>query len=236
NNLEFGGTAIFDTPTEIGQVFLGYRAWRPDSFGSTGLGVQGYYGPGGLFDHDNDEDYNATRPGADANYLYFRVIAERATKLPFGSDWRQEPVDSVFSWRAAVTYQWADSRLLPSEQLGVGGYATVRGYDERLVNGDDGWIINNELRTPAFRIGNLLGTPRSYDTIQFLAFSDYGAARTPEADFDLVSVGAGLRFTVSTHFQFRFDYGFRLTEKDRSIESESGGKSSRAHLAALLSF
>jgi hemolysin activation/secretion protein len=246
NNLEFGVLRPLTTPpTKILQFMLGYRAWRPDSWGSTAAGVQGFYSPGNLVHGNEDEDFNATRPGADANYLYFRLLAERATKLPFGEDWKQRPVDDLFSWHFAATWQWADSRLLPSEQLGLGGYATVRGYDERLVNGDDGWIINNELRTPAWKIGNLLGTADTYDTIQFLAFFDYGAARNPKtdldlgariADVDLASVGAGLRFNVSTHFQFRFDYGFRLTEKDLSIAEGVSAKSSRAHMAALVSF
>jgi hemolysin activation/secretion protein len=236
NNLEFGVVSLFDTPTEIGQFVVGYRAWRPDPFGSTALGLQGYYSPGDLFSHNDDDDFDATRPGTDANYLYLRVLAERATKLPLGPDWRQKRLDEVFAWHIAGTYQWADSQLLPSEQLGLGGYATVRGYDERVVNGDDGWVINNELRSPAYRIGNLTGKAGAYDTLQFLIFSDYGAARSPEADFDLVSVGGGVRFNVSTHFQFRFDYGWQLTDKGLSSATTTSGKDSRAHLAALLSF
>jgi hemolysin activation/secretion protein len=236
NNLEFGVVSLFNTPTEIGQFAVGYRGWRPDPFGSTALGIQGFYSPGDLFTHNDDTDFALTRRGTDANYVYFRVLAERATKLPLGRNWRQSRLDEVFAWHIAGTYQWADSQLLPSEQLGIGGYATVRGYDERSVNGDDGWVINNELRTPAFRIGNLTGKHGSYDTLQFLLFSDYGAARSPEADFDLVSVGAGLRFNVSTHFQFRFDYGWQLTDKGLSSASTGQAKDSRAHLAALLSF
>jgi hemolysin activation/secretion protein len=235
NNLEFGVISIFNVPTEIAQVVAGYRAYRSDSFGSTSAGIQGYYSPGDLTRHNEDDNFNQTRPGSDANYLYFRILASRGTKLPFGQNWRQRDISQLFSWHIAGTYQWADSRLLPSEQLGLGGYATVRGYEERAVNGDDGWIINNELRTPAFPLGRLLGGPRD-DTLQFLLFSDYGGARSPEADFDLVSVGGGLRFNISTHFQFRFDYGWQLTDKGLSSFSTEGKKDSRAHMAALLSF
>jgi hemolysin activation/secretion protein len=236
NNLEFGVVQAFDpTLTEIGQFVVGYRGWRPDPFGSTAVGLQGYYSPGGLFSHNEDEDFEGTRPGSEANYFYFRVLAERATKLPFGPDWQRKRVDEVFAWHIAGTYQWANSQLLPSEQLGIGGYATVRGYDERSVNGDDGWVINNELRTPAWRIGNLTATAGAYDTIQFLLFSDYGAARSPEGDFDLLSIGGGVRYNVSTHFQFRLDYGWQLTDKGLS-STGTDSKDSRAHLAALLSF
>lgn len=235
NNLEFGGEPVFDSLTEIAHVTVGYRAGRSDPFGATALGLQGFYSPGDLTKHNDDAAFNKTRPGTDASYLYFRLLAERATKLPFGTGWRQKALDEVFSWHIAGTYQWADSQLLPSEQVGLGGSATVRGYNERTVNGDDGWIINNELRTPAFRLGNLLGKPGQPDTIQFLLFSDYGAARSPEGDFDLVSVGGGLRFNISSHFQFRFDYGWQLT--DKRLPTPGGEpRDSRAHMAALLSF
>ena len=236
NNLEFGVVSVFDVPTEIAQFVLGYRAFRPDSFGSTSAGIQGFYSPGGLTRYNEDVNFALNRPGTDDSYVYFRVLAARATKLPLGDNWRQRDISQLFSWHVTGTYQWADSRLLPSEQLGLGGYATVRGYEERVVNGDDGWIINNELRSPAFRLGNLTGKQGAYDTMQFLVFSDYGAARSPEADFDLVSVGGGMRFNVSTHFQFRLDYGFQLTDKGLSSLGAGEGKDSRVHLGALLSF
>src|SRR6185503_19772383 len=86
NNLEFGVVSIFNVPTEIAQFVLGYRAYRPDSFGSTSVGIQGYYGPGELTPYNEDDNFNRTRLSTDANYLYFRVLASRSTKLPFGEN------------------------------------------------------------------------------------------------------------------------------------------------------
>lgn len=236
NNLDLGVISIFDTPTEIAQFVLGYRGLRLDPYGSTAAGIQGFYSPGGLTQHNEEDNFRQTRPGADAEYVYVRLLASRATKLPFGDNWKEKRIDDLFSWHLSGTYQWADSRLLPSEQIGVGGYSTVRGYDERVRNGDDGWIVNNELRSPAFVLGNLTGKANSADTIQFLLFSDYGATRNDDGgNFDLVSVGGGFRFNISTHFQFRFDYGFQLTDKGLSIGDERD-KDSRAHIGALLSF
>jgi hemolysin activation/secretion protein len=145
-------------------------------------------------------------------------------------DWKDERVEDSFTWALRGTAQFSDGPLLPSEELGVGGYASVRGYEERLVNGDDGWIINNELRTPSFKIGNLLGKYGYGDGLQFLAFVDYGAVRANGVRTDLLSVGPGLRYRMSRNVFVRFDYGFQLLERNLST------RNSRAHIGVLLSF
>jgi hemolysin activation/secretion protein len=194
-----------------------------------------YYSPGGLTEFNHSSDFNQLRANAEANYFYGRLNVERITRLP-----------GNFSWIIRGWAQYSNARLLPSEQLAVGGYNTVRGYDETAVLGDYGWMISNEIRTPPwsppFRIGNvsmnnLLGTPDGQDFIQLLAFFDYGAARVKDeipADSnpnrDLYSVGMGLRYTVSKNFALRFDYGFPLAAKDLNENS------SRGHIGALLSF
>ena len=231
NALLFGGT----TPpgkvdSDINQFELGYSALIPDKWGQTSAGLEGYYSPGGLLGNNNDTDFMALRSGTSASYWYTRLNAERITRLPYD-----------FSWIIRAQGQLADHKLLPSEELGLGGHATVRGYDERLVNGDNGWIISNELRTPSLRLGNLLGTSDGADFLQFLAFFDYGATRNrfprsqdipPEAD--LASVGGGLRFTVSQNLALRLDYGYQLS--DRSVSIAAGARTSRAHVSVLLSY
>jgi len=75
------------------------------------------------------------------------------------------------------------------------------------------------------------------DSLQFLVFFDYGRAQAvhPQAgdlitNRTLYSTGAGLRYTVSRNFSFRFDYGIPLTQK------EINSNNSRLHVGALLSF
>ena len=65
------------------------------------------------------------------------------------------------------TLQWAEGRLLPTEQLGAGGVATVRGYDEGMAYGDRGLLINTELRLPVWSPSERAGS------LQLLAFLDY---------------------------------------------------------------
>ncbi len=225
NSLEFGGGTVSPSDTEIMQFEVGYSAVMPDAWGQTSLGIEGYYSPGGLTGENSDANFNLLRENAKANYVYGRLSMQRATRLPY-----------EFSWILRGTVQVSNARLLPSEQLGVGGYNTVRGYEERLENGDDGWLISNEIRTPALKLGSLLEDPVDFDYLQFLAFVDYGDIHTLDRvptdppDDALTSIGGGIRYTVGRHFSARFDYGYELTGLELS------SKRSRIHVGVVASF
>lgn len=227
NDVLYGGTTFSDSQTDIAQFVLGYSGLLPDKWGRTTLGLELCYSPGGLTGYNSDENFNDLRTAAKASYFYARLNAERVTGLPYG-----------FTWVLRGWGQVAAERLLPSEQLALGGYNTIRGYDERVALGDLAWLISNELRTPTFNLGNLLELPGGNDQVQFLAFLDYGEVRQsssrPEDGANpepaLCSVGAGLRWTVSRNFSLRFDYGFALSSRELNEHD------SRGHIAALLSF
>ena len=226
NNLEFGGTNVFSRPAEIVQFNAGYRGSAADPYGKTTMSAQAYVSPGGFTGVNNNTNFNSVRQGAVADYYYVRLDAERQTRLPWD-----------FTLVGKGTFQFSDANLLPSEQMGLGGYSTIRGYEERLANGDEGYILNAEVWTPVIKTGNLLGKPEWKDTLQFLAFYDYGSVKfntvTPgssNANSNLSSVGGGLRYSVSRNFSLRFDYGIQLTERELS------SRHSRGHLGAQLSF
>jgi hemolysin activation/secretion protein len=116
--------------------------------------------------------------------------------------------------------QLADHNLLPSEQLGVVGHDSVRGYDERVANGSEGELLSAELRSPAF---SLLGTSVSEmlddsaaDQAQLLAFWDYGQVRDKQANpsspngIHLSSIGVGARYSISRYLDLRLDYGHQI--------------------------
>ena len=229
NNLQFGGTNILQTSdTDVAQFMLGYSDVTPDPYGQTSVGLELFYSPGGLTQYNDNKDYNLLRARAKADYFYGRLNVERFTRLPGG-----------FTWVLNGWGQWANNRLLPSEELALGGYDTVRGYDERVVTGDNGWIISNELRTPPIQfLREVFHVQSVEDQMQFLAFCDYGAVRLVDPqkddglnpDRNLVGVGAGMRWMIARNFSFRFDYGFPLTNK--SINKHD----SRANVGLLLSF
>ena len=226
-DLLFGGTSVDPTETEVLQLVLGYNASRNDKWGRTSAGLQGFFSPGDLSDQNDDAAFDSQHVGAEANYLYGRLTAERVTRLPLD-----------FSWIVRGGAQLASGNLIPSEQLGVGGYNTVRGYDEREANGDRGFVVSTEFRSPAFAVLGRNSKWNVPDQLQFLAFMDYGLAENVdpqpgETTAHLWSVGGGLRYTINRYLTFRFDYGVQLRDSNAPVPSDYG---SRAHIGVIASF
>ena len=205
--LFFGSGLLSTNQVDVAQFSLGYQAFLPDSYGGTAISLQGVYSPGGLTGNNNDAAYEQFMENshAHANYYYGQAEIRRETRLPGG-----------FSWMLRGMGQIADSTLIASETFGVGGYSTVRGYDERTVTGDKGWLVQNEFRTPQFVVSNLTQKKNAKDWIQGLVFCDYGGIiqQNPtlgqSPNDQLLSVGAGLRCQVADNLHFRLDYGHQL--------------------------
>ena len=173
---------------------------------------------------DSSSTGNA-RAFAESRYAYARFQARRVTFLP-----------RDFSWHLSLEGQISDGNLLGSEQLGLGGYASVRGYDEREANGDEGIVVRNELRTPSFTIPSPIAAKQSQ--LQLLSFLDYGVVRNKQLlpaerrATELSSVGLGMRYNIDSNVTFRFDYGWQL--KDSGVVGSP--KNSRPHFSLLVSY
>jgi hemolysin activation/secretion protein len=228
NDLEAGGSTVLPSLyTDVAQFVAAYNGLMPDPLGQTTFGGEAYYSPGGITGDNSDANYNQLRVDSKANYAYGRATLERITRLP-----------GDFTWDVRAFGQVASARLHPDEEIALGGYDSVRGYDERVIVGDDGWAVMDEIRTPALFPGKMVHVPQAQDGLQFLAFFDYGYERqetTLLADgnnpnLTLYSVGGGLRYTVRKNLSVRFDYGVPLTEL--SINEHRA----RGHVGVLLSF
>ncbi len=228
NTLLAGGIPLLSSngiATDVAQFVVSYAGTLPDRYGKTSVGLELYYSPGDLTSGNNNSDYGVLRQESKANYFYGRLNAERITRLPYN-----------FSWVLSGWGQYSTERLPPSEELALGGYNTIRGYDERVLLGDDGWIINNEIRSPSIPLSTILNVPGVTDQLQLLGFFDYGHlhVKNPQSgdveNSTLYSTGVGLRYSLRHNFSVRFDYGFPLTEKGLNEHL------SRMHLGALLSF
>ncbi len=223
NNLFFDQVSIQNTPTEIFQLAGSYSSLLSDGWGRTSLALQGYYSPGGVTGRNDDKDFNFSTPGAKANYSYGRVTLERDTTLP-----------ANFNWVIRAMGQYASGNLLPSEQFGLGGFATVRGYDEREGNGDTGYFMSQELRTPPFSLLHLAGKQFAVqDQFVLLGFWDYGEVEylNEGGHTPFSSVGAGLRYEISRHLSVRFDYGWQLL--NAGVNSPY---SSRSHIGVVATY
>jgi len=232
NDLIFGVATVSNVFTDVDQFVLGYQANCRDDYGSASAGATGFWSPGGMSNNDDDADYMATRGGATADYAYGQFTLNRVTRLPFD-----------FTWTVRGEVQESDANLLPSEQLGLGGYATVRGYDEREVNGDNGFLVSTEVATPPVSLFKLFGNQTIKDQLQFLGFVDYGGTslhQVTPADVNshnnLLGVGPGVRYVINPYLSIRFDYGFQLIDTGVVNTGFDARNHSRAHLGVLVSY
>ncbi|PWC31563.1 hypothetical protein TSO221_33770 [Azospirillum sp. TSO22-1] len=225
NNLEFGGFRVSNTSTDVAQWVAGYSASLPDGWGATAFNATLFVSPGGFNDRNTTAAFQAQRSGTHARYSYGRIGVDRLTTLP-----------EAFSWMVRVQGQLANGALPSSEQLGFGGATSVRGYDERAINGDQGVLVTNELRTPEVSLLKALEVGEMDDKLQFLGFWDYGIANnrnpgTGERKAAYVSgVGLGLRYSWPPYLSLRFDYGWAL------ISATGKGGRTRPHVGLILAY
>jgi hemolysin activation/secretion protein len=227
NNLEFGGDAVFDTTTQIYQISAGYNILAQDSTGLTKIDITGYLSPGGLSSSNDDESFAQARSGAESGYLYGIIRAERQQRLPEG-----------FSLRLKGALQGSNGNLLASEQLGGGGYDSIRGFDQRIIRGDQGLVTTVELYTPATSIGQYMRWKNETDELRMLAFLDYGNLSSKDRlegepnSFEMMSVGVGLRWRYSDWFRLRLDYGLPVNTSGLDGIDDNG----RVHIGATANF
>lgn len=222
-----GGDVIPSNKTSVWQFMAGYNASLTDRWGVTTLGLEMYWSPGGMGDNNTDSAYQEVDPRLQANYLYGVLRASRMTKLPWN-----------FSLMNQFAGQFASTSLLSSEQLAIGGWGTVRGYDERVLFGDQGIVVNVELRTPSFSPSSWVSSRFPKDSLQFLAFWDFGLVNTIDplpgdpATSYLTSVGVGVRYDVAGNLSVRCDVGFPLYNPDLGFPVDTA----RASVGATLGF
>lgn len=197
NDLEFGGVQVFNANTHVHQFLIAYDATKSDSLGETHANVALVGSPGHLDGDNNDDAFRTTRNGATARYGYMQLLAQRDLTIGAG-----------FNLSARGRFQWTPNTLLPSEEMGLGGDDTLRGYAPYSVQGDRGWDVQTELRTPAFAFFGESGP-----AFQPFLFVDAGHVwnkidQPGEVQAGMLSsVGVGLRFQWSRFVNARVTYG-----------------------------
>lgn len=220
NNLFFSDNPVFSHEVQLTQASFGYWLDADRPWGEVSFEAQLVASPFRWLKHQNKVDYNSLRPYSKVRYIYIKGESEIDYFLP--ADW-------VFTTR--VQAQWTNENLLPSEEFWIGGFDTVRGYYERILDGDSGVILNLELYTPplspvkwldleCFRNVNFC------EILEFLVFFDYGTTSPSirvtdqEKEYQyLMSIGPGLRYYIDDHLEIRADWGFQLHryEKHKSL-------------------
>lgn len=199
NDLEFGGFQVFNSNTHIHQFLLTYDFSKPGDAGAAHASATLVASPGRLDGSNNDAAFATARHGATVRYAYLQLAAQRAFALGGG-----------FTLSGRGAFQWTPNTLLPSEEMGLGGESSVRGYEPYVVLGDRGWNVQTELRAPALPFGT------SSAAAQPFVFIDAGHVwnridqPAETGNGSLVSVGAGVRFQWSRFVDFRCTYGVPL--------------------------
>ncbi len=201
SDILFGGQSLATNDAQVMQFRIGYDAIISDKLGYTRIAASGVYSPGNLFSRNTYAAFDQLRAASQADYWYALAELDRLLRLP-----------KDFSIALHVAGQYSKYRLLPTEQTLAGGYRTVRGYQESSARGDSGIKASMEFNFPAMHLTKWGGEE---DTLNAFAFYDYAyltsvGELTSEPDQELHSVGLGLRYSVSDHFDLRLAYGWAL--------------------------
>lgn len=179
-------------------------------------------------EHGHEEDFNAARPnpdggdGASSQYTIFRYGVSMVNA--FANNWQV---------RAAFNAQYTSDALVFGEQFGITGATAVRGFMERELARDIGYVANLELYSP-----NLAGKlVPGEGNLRGLVFADLArATNNPFAgeesqQVSIASLGVGLRWNIRRNFNMRFDVA--------QVMDEGGSKEKgdlRGHISLYFGF
>jgi hemolysin activation/secretion protein len=118
-----------------------------------------------------------------------------------------------------VNMQLANDRLFPLEQMPVGGRYSVRGYRENTLLRDNAFVYQFETRFPVWK------SSEGFPYVQFCPFADVGHSWSAKGESGspqtLASVGAGLRFNITTVANLNVYWGRRLVTNSVSNPHDS---------------
>jgi hemolysin activation/secretion protein len=159
-----------------------------------------YGSPGKMISKQSNENFSELRYKAKNHYLYSVLQFQPYFQLKRN-----------FTLWINLMNQLSTQNLISSEQIGIGGYNSVRGYPERYINKDNGFLTNIELRSSSMQF-----TKKYPLHMQLLAFLDAGVGWDSHATPNikntryLISMGPGLRFNIRNYLVSRVDLGLRL--------------------------
>lgn len=214
--------------------------------------------PGLSADFSGGVFYNISSGEWQDHWRYVYAAGNRAAKQDFLYFQGSGSVTYAFDWggmaRAAVSAQYSDDPLPSSDQISLAGYSAVRGFNERVVTADSGFVANLEVYSqdlaPVLAVlpGNLRAlvfydiasgfntlTPNATFTNELgnVVFAN----GTPNQRVSLSSVGLGLRYAFSKSTSARFDWA-RVLQAPPAVSGTTAPIDSnwRAHFGLSHSF
>lgn len=188
NFASFGDISLPEAEVDLWQLHLGYRAAGILGDGRFDFTGDVIVSPGNISGQNSNSDFQLFREDADSQYALLRT----------SSRWQGE-IWHDWTLKLAFQGQFSPDNLLPSEQLGLGGYASVRGYSEREFLADSGFALSAELGTPIQHWKSL--------NYQAIGFIDHGTGwRHGEERQTLSGAGLGLRVGAGGALDGRVDW------------------------------
>lgn len=230
NTVEFGGiaTPIVAQNANVFQLMAGYAGNLDMSTVRLSMDFEIFYSPFHFLPNQNQTDYDHLTPFAKVQYIYGKTSWAFLFRMPLD-----------FSFSLIARGQYSSSNLLPTEQFGIGGYSTVRGYEERQLNFEQAALVSGELRSPTIAVIKRY-VPKVTDALQFLAFLDWGwgahhtyipnAAQGTNVNY-LLGTGVGVRYAIDQYLSSRLDWGYQIHQ-----ESAFGGGTNLFHFAVIGSY
>ena len=224
NNLEFSGTPVIGAVTDSFIATLSAAGIRDDSRGKWIINASVTGSPGKLNSRSGTRIYQENRLGSNPVFAHGNLLLQRSTLL----------ANNLVS-NLRFVGQLASGNLLSSEQFSVGGASTVRGYKERILSGDHGYMASHELQR---RIGGLsMGKRLPKLEAAGALFWDYGRTiyKVPLGgqlkSAYLSSCGVGLRVGMGNRLSASVDVAQQLERVEIAGESHH-----RVHVKGTLSF
>lgn len=143
--------------------------------------------------------------GAPDDFVAGRLTASYMRILP--GEWTA---------RVALNSQYSARSLPDAEKFGVAGSTAVRGFIERALAGDNGYVTNFEVYTP--ELVSHLGMTGS---LKLVAFADFGQGTNYRATGNLSTgisaVGIGLRYALGKQAALRLDLASASANGDTTL-------------------
>jgi hemolysin activation/secretion protein len=227
NDLQFGGFSVQSSKVDVFELTVGASKVYRDKRGAWILGFSVTGSPGKINSRNSDATFENARGGAKSSYAYGSFSFQRGLTL-----------DRGWEFISRGNLQLAGGNLISSEQLTIGGASTVRGFDENIFAGDQGFVFDNELIAPTWRRPfSIRGKNFVPVETRFLAFYDAAAVRNVHSfSFDpkfhpLASTGFGVRVNWANVFSLSADYGWQITHLPYAV-TEHG----RGHVKVTLAY
>ena len=205
NTVEFTQTLpIFGKNANLTQLVLTYETSYARGPFQANFDINLFWSPGQIISDQSNTHYQSLRAHAKVDYFYTQL------------NWK-----SIYNFIYDISFslfmklQFSNRNLLASEQFGIGGYYSVRGYDEHFLSGDNGCLLSAEIRLPSFGFLNYFINKKIPDSLQILGFVDYGREWVDRRELGvrktdyLLSMGPGLRYVIDPFLSLRLDWGFK---------------------------